>query len=205
MGMQVICVDANNVLILSQGFYLLPYICQGLEKGLIHILRGSPGYMRRRRKVSNELTSSISLTAAYLGPGAVPSNRDAVRFGELSSEKVARPNPMTPVDAARVKAERPVHLADACPELAALGVLLVAVEGLLRGALAENGRRHPPMRRRVALFANITWRRQMLHKRTQLLHAYKQLPIRQWPAAKSGDINKMSPPSINLFFFSFQT
>jgi hypothetical protein len=124
--------------------------------------------MPHGRKVSYELTDSSSFTEAYWGPGALPSNRDAVRFGELSSAKAARPNPKTPVDAVRARTERPVHFVDVCPALAVLVALLV-VEGLLRGVLVENVCRHRPMRRRVALFANMTWRRQRLHKHNTVL------------------------------------
>lgn len=81
-------------------------------------------------RVSVRLTSSISLIEAYLGPGALLSYRDAVRF-ELSNAKAARPNPRAPADAAKAKTERPDHL----EARTGLTILAGLVEAVLRDAM----------------------------------------------------------------------
>lgn len=101
-----------------------------------------------------------------MGRGVLVSYRDAVRFEEPSNAKAARPKPRAPADAVRARTERPVHL-EACPEVA--GLVALPVEGLFRYALAENGRREPPMKRRIALVAAMTRRRQTLHNYAHLL------------------------------------
>lgn len=75
-----------------------------------------------------------------------------MRSEGLSNTRAARPKPTIPAEVVRAKTERLVHF-EAGPRL----VVLVALpEGLLRGVAVENVRRHPPMRRREALFANMT-------------------------------------------------